>query len=99
MSCSVVVATEQSQKKSDTAADLSSAVHLLDKGQRAFAVTEDWSPSRFEDAIKCLGLTKSIERDRFKVAAERLEDAFEQIRLPESYESDRDQDSFHVQFH
>lgn len=79
MSYSVVVAAEQSQKKPDTAAHLSPAVHLLDEGQRAFAVAEDRSPSRFEDATECLGLAGSIERDRFKVAVERFENTSEQV--------------------
>lgn len=90
MSCSIVVAAEQSQKKSDTAAHLPSTIHLLDEGQRAFAVAEDRSSIRFEDATERLGLAGSIERGRFEIAAERLEDASEQVRLPEPYKLDRD---------
>jgi len=99
MSCSVVVAAKQSQKKSDTTAHLSPAVHFLDEGQRAFAVAEDRSPSRLEDASECLGFTRSIEHSRFEVEVERLKDAFEQVWLSDSYESGWEQESLHFQFY
>lgn len=42
---SLSIAAEQSQKKLDTAADLPSAIHLLDEGHRTLTVAKDKSPS------------------------------------------------------